>query len=183
MLTTRVRLSLLLWLVLSSHALAADQEPSPSWQVQLSARETLLARGTKGEETFFLRDIQTGQEQPVTELNRWYTHWNHDHLTFSPDGRWALWRDTQGSLNVTSLHGERKHLAWEDHGTLYDALRWQADSRHFVEMADPRSQGKWSPNYQQAFDRPAPGKRVGRYLSDKEAGRLEKQEKPAGGTK
>ena len=173
-----------LWLFLAGSMVASPQEPSPSWQVRLSSHETLVARGSKGNETFSIRNLQTGREQPSVELNRWYTHWNHDHLAFSPDGRWALWRDAQDGLIVTSLHGEMKHTVWEDHGILYDPLLWRADSRHFVEVEDTtHSNGKRPRNYQETFDRLAPDERVGHRLSAAESKQLEDQEQPADGTK
>ena len=170
--------------LLSNGMPAFAQQTHAGWQVPLSKHEMFIGRGTKGDEVFSIRNLTTGRERPAAELNKWYIHWNHDHLAFSPDGRWALWRDPQDGLVVTSLHGEMERLAWEDHGILYDPLLWQPDSRHFREVEDAtHSNGKRPRNYAETFDRRAPGRRVGNPLAEAEAKRLEDLEEPASGTK
>jgi hypothetical protein len=147
------------------------------WQLRLNRHEMLIARGDKARDYVYTRkNLRTGQERPIIELNRWFLWWNHHFICFSPDGRWAVWRDRDGILIAASLDGRRKRLIWADWGWTNDPIFWLSDSRQFFVLSDfsedPKGSGQWRAHVRELFDLRSPGSRKMQKLSKEEAERL-----------
>jgi hypothetical protein len=115
----------------------------------LSDHELLLIQGgvTRPDEVDWHmthRDFRSGIETPLAGLQARFPHDIDapDQATVSPDGHWLLWRSA-GHITAASLDGTQE-LSWEDDPMLHDgsdALYWQSDSHHFVELVTSRDAG------------------------------------------
>src|SRR5579862_5290821 len=102
------------------------------WSDWLSPHELLVAYGDKLKGfDFFRLDVSSGRKRPIRELDRAFRMWNHTHFACSPNGRFAAWRDYDGSLVVASLDGENYIHRWQDQADEHDPIIWMHDSRHW----------------------------------------------------
>jgi hypothetical protein len=147
------------------------------WQIRLTRHEMLIARGDKARDYVYSRkNLRTGRERPIVELNKWFLNWNHHFISFSPDGRWAAWRDTDENLIAASLDGRMKRLIWNDRGDFNNPIVWLPGSRRFIVLQefseDPKGSDTWRPRVREIFDVRSPGKSKIREVSKEEAARL-----------
>ncbi len=76
----------------------------------LSDHEVLFAQGASvAAVTLYRRDVQTGQQAPLTALTGCFhkTHGDVDGVATSPDGRWLAWYGGADSIICASLDGFR----------------------------------------------------------------------------
>lgn len=152
--------------------LLASISRADTWTRKLTQSEILVARGSKlADYSYFRKDTRNGRERPIRELDRWFRFWNHHGIAYSPDGRWAVWRDADGLLVMASIDGRMQRSVWADYGDEHNPLLWLPDSRRFVEVEDYRS-GDSRSHRIEILDRLRPRKRVYRELTRELAERL-----------
>ena len=126
---------------LASRAQITPTSRKSEWSYPITSRFELVARVDKGEEYFLMRNKESGHMRPAKELNRWLIHWNHWHLSFSKNGKWAVWRDWGGVIFLTSLDGRMIRRTWLDPADEHNDLEWKSDNKHFFIESDWEANG------------------------------------------